>query len=481
MVTDGRFKKAGLTLGLSYIVEHGLTLLRTVLVARFIGPDNFGLAVTFLLVVSTFTLISDLGIEKYLIHARERELPTTTATLASVLLARGIVLGATIWLLSGWIAARFGHPDLAWVYACAALIPVVEGFRHLDPLRQQRTLNYLPSIKVQLGSLVPGVLLTVTLASLTESYIAVVVGSLVTSVLSVVLSHILASTRYRLGFDRTAVTGLLSYGWPLMLNGVVIFFGTQGDRIVIAALEGLRDLAGYVAVGSLTIGLSLFLAKLSGNLYLPLLSDVRDDPARFALRSRLCGAASMLMLSITLLPMTLLGAPIVTLLFGEAYRTAPAVAAFLSIQAAAVVLRAWPVVIALSIGSTGDILIANLVRIVGLVGAVMAVRLGYGITGVAACMAAGDVAGTLLSLWRSGRRTGSARLAGVLLGAIFCALSAAAILLNLLIDPYAGWAMPIFSAVAVSLPGVIVALLVSADLRQKMCMWAMQLLTRVRR
>jgi len=477
-LSDGRFKKAGWTLGLSYVGEHILLFMRTVLVARFIGPEYFGLSVTFLLVVSTFALISDLGIEKYLIHAREQDMPATTATLASVLLARGLLLGLMVWLLSGWIATRFGHPELAWYYASAGLVPLIEGFRHLDPLLQQRKMQYLAYTKVQLGGMLPGILLTIGLAFVTKSYVAMVAGCIAQSVISVALSHILAKSPYRLGFDRTAFAGLFTYGWPLMLNGIVIFLATQGDRIVIATMNGMRELAGYVAVSALTVGASVFLARLSGNLYLPLLSEVRGDPERYSQRCRTCAAASVLMLSAFLFPMALLGAPIVALLFGDAYRIPPLLAALLSIQAATVVLRSWPVVIALSVGATGDILTANIIRIAGLGGAVLIARTDYGITGVAACMVAGDVAATFVSLWRSGSRAGSAAQIGLVLALIFTCQSALAIALNQTIDPYAGWLMPILGALAVSVPGMLAALLLSGDLRQRLRAYSMQLMNR---
>lgn len=464
-MTAKRFSRAGLTLGFGTMSEHALLFLRTVILARLLGPEFFGISVTFLLVVSTVALISDIGIEKYVIQAREEELAATMPTLASLLLLRGLSMGLLILLVSGWIADRFGNPDLGWFYAIAALIPVIEGFRNLDPLAQQRKMQFGAYVKTLIGGLVPGVALAVVLAAVTHSYIAVAAGALTTSIVAITLSHLLASQPYRLGFDRQAMHSVLRYGWPLLLNGIVIFFATQGDRIVIGTLEGMLDLAGYVAIAALTGGVSLFLAKVTGNLYFPLLSEARGDPALFAERCRTTGASSLLLLSATAFPLAILGAPLVIVLFGPGYQTPALLATFLAIQAAAMMLRSWCATISLSLGGTSDILTASILRIMGLGGAFLGLSHGHGIVWVAGCMAAGDTAATFLALWQVSRRTKAAAPSCRIFGLVLTGLGALAIAITLTFDPVGSPLVAIVGAAAAGLPGIAIALFVSPDLR----------------
>lgn len=463
----GGFLRAGSTLGLGYVGEHALLFLRVLLVARFLGPEYFGISVTFLLVVGTFALVSDLGIEKYLIQVRDEELAATKPTLATILLVRGLLMGSAILILANWIAASFGNPDLGWFYACAAIIPVIEGFRHLDPLAQQRKMQFAAYVKMQLGGLLPGVLLTIALAFATENFVAIAAGCVLTAIVSVALSHILAREPYRLGLDLRAFKAVLVFGWPLLLNGIVIFLATQGDRIVIGTMAGMRDLAGYAAVAALTAGASVFFARLCGNLFLPLMSEARDDFALYKERSRTTGAACLLLLSAVLFPLATIGGPVVYFLFGPEYQTDPLLVTFLSILAAATVMRAWCVVISLSLGGTSDILVANLLRVTGLAGAFFAISSGYGIVAVAACMCAGDAAATFLALLRVSRRAPAAASSCLTFGLIFAAMSAAVIGLNWMIDPFENLLLTVLIAAASSFPGMLTALLVSRDLRDR--------------
>ncbi|MET4131819.1 O-antigen/teichoic acid export membrane protein [Porphyrobacter sp. MBR-155] len=466
-MTAKRVSRAGLTLGFGSILEHALMFLRTVLVARLLGPEFFGISVTFLLVVSTFALISDLGLEKYVIQARDNELADTMPTLATLLLIRGLLMGLMILLLSGWIAAQFGHPELGWFYALAAMIPVIEGFRNLDPLAQQRRMQFGAYVKMLIGGLVPGVVLAVALAAVTHNYIAVAAGALTTSVVAVTLSHRLAREPYRLGLNRKAFTAVIGYGWPLLLNGIVIFFATQGDRIVIGTLAGMRDLAGYVAVAALTGGVSLFLAKLTGNLYFPLLSEARGNPELFGERCRTTGATSLLLVSAMVFPLAMVGAPLVVLLFGPDYQTPALLATFLAIQAAAMMLRSWCATISLTLGGTSDILAASILRIIGLGGALLALSSGKDIVWVAACMAGGDALATFLALWRVSQRTKAAAPSCRILGLVFTGLAALVIVGNVTFNPVTSWSGAIFSAAIAGVPGMFVALLMSSDLRER--------------
>jgi O-antigen/teichoic acid export membrane protein len=467
-VARASFLKAGSTLGIGYAGEHALLFLRVLLVARLLGPEYFGISVTFLLVVSTFTLISDLGIEKYLIQAREDDYEAARRTLATILLIRGVLMAVAIFIFADWIAQSFGNPQLGWFYACAAIIPLIEGFRHLDPIAQQRQMHFAPYVAMQLGGLLPGVLLTVALAFATRNFAAIAYGAVATSIISVALSHFLARRPYRLGFDRSAASAVLVFGWPLLLNGIVIFLAMQGDRIVIGTLAGMRDLAGYAAVAALTAGISVFLARLCGNLFLPLLSEARGDPELYHTRSQTAGAAYLLLLSLILFPLATLGALVVYLLFGEAYQTPPLLATFLSILAAATVLRSWCVVISLSLGGTSDILAANLLRVPGLIAAFFAVTSGHGIVAVAACMCAGDVAATILALFRVSRRTQSAAPDCLRFGLIFVATAAALIAVNMNFDPFDNLPVTFLLVAATSLPGALVALAMSRDLRERL-------------
>jgi hypothetical protein len=172
-------------------------------------------------------------------------------------------------------------------------------------------------------------------------------------------------------------------------------------------------------------------------------------------------------------PLAMVGAPLVVLLFGPDYQTPALLATFLAIQAAAMMLRSWCVMILLSLGGTSDILAANIVRIIGLGGALLALSSGKDIVWVAACMAGGDALATFLALWRVSQRTKAAAPSCRILGLVFTGLAALVIGMNVILGAGAGWVAPIAGAVVVGSLGAIIALSASPSLRA----WIKLLLT----
>ena len=463
-----KFRRAGSSLALAYAVEHGVVLVRNVLVARLLGPENFGIAATFMLVVGAIGLVTDLGIEKYLLHVREEELPKVQPSLYGMLIGQGLLGAAAVALLAHPLALLFRLDGMAYIYLLAALVPLIGAFKNLDPLRRQRQLDYRPGIIMDLSGTILGSLVAVAVAAATGSYMAVVWGMLVTITVAVAMSHFLAREPYRPGFERQAARQLLLYGWPLLLNGLLIFVSGQGDRFLIGVLEGMTDLAGYVAASTLTIGASLVLTKLTGNIYLPILSAVRDDPDGFARRSRICGAISVAIVIVALIPMLFLTVPLVALLFGPEYRIPALLAGFLSVQAAARILRSWPVVVALSLGTTQHILSANLVRSLGFPVALWAALSGYGVVGVAASVAAGEVCSTVFALLRADRVAPGRRRSGLQMGLLFCIIFGVALAVQGFGPTQDGWTGLLLTAVVLVTAGLLALLTVVPDLRRRL-------------
>lgn len=468
-------------LGSGQMAENIIVLIRNIVIARILGPENFGIAASFMLIVSIFSMISDVGVENYLLRAGTRHLSRLQSTLYSILILRGLSSAILIFILAEQFSILFGRPYLLDFYASAALLPAIGAFKHLDPLRRQRDLKYSTMVVVQIGSLLPGTIVAIVVAIFTQSYVAVAWGNVISVALSVLLSHVLASEPYRPTFEIGIVRQILSYGWPLMLNGGVIFLTNQGDRIIVGTLEGFVDLAGYVAIGSVTVGISLILMKFTGALYVPILSAVRSDAASVERRNQICGVITVILTFLIFLPMIFLAAPLVSLLYGPEYQVPIALAGWASIQSAARVIRSWPAALALTLGFTRDILYANLIRLSGLVACIASVLFDFGMVGIAAGVAIAEVVATLFSLWRASGIVYAEERVGILYSAIFCVLFTSAFGVSLFyLSPDEVYER-IIASVLFSGVGVVFALMVSYEVRRRVFLLIMRGIEAIRK
>ncbi len=460
-------RRGGTVLGVGYLIEHGTILIRNIVLARLLGPENFGVAATFLIVVSSFSMISDLGIEKFLIRARANELDRVQATLQSVLLVRGILVGGLILILSQPVAVLFGHPEMRNFYALAALLPLIEGLKHLDVQRQQRQMVFLPFILVQLGSIIPGAVLAVALADQSGDAMAVAWAYVASTTLMVALSHMLAREPFRLLVDIPVLRELLGYGWPLLLNGALIFLGSQGDRVLVGAQVGMADLAAYFAAGALTIGASFFLMKVTGTLYVPLLSSARDDLTSLTHKYRLWTAITVLLSLVVFIPMILLGAPLVRFLYGREFEVPELLVGWLAVQAGVRVVRSMPIALSLTVGSTQDLLYVNILRSGGLGLSYLSLSAGHGLVGVAASMAIAEIVAMVFAHIRSDRHFERSVGIGLAFGLTFLVISGLA--LGLLAGGLSdvGWPQRVVTSIVILALSFCAVLFLSPEIRAK--------------
>ena len=438
-----RFLHGGLVLSAGYAIQQAVLFVRNVMIARLVGPEDFGIVVTFLILIYALEMASDLGVELYLIRAPNGDKPIVQSTLHTVLVVRGIVLGLIVLLAADLTAWFFNTPEAAWAYRSLAVVPVIKGFLHLDVRRLQRQLVYFPTVNVLLSGTLASTAVAITLAYFWRSYEAMVWAYIAEPVAMVLASHIFAKRDYRFDTAKVELRSLLKYGWPLMLNGLALFLMSQGDRAIIGSRLGVTDLANYAVAALLTAGPTALIIKVSGALFLPLLSSDDSSSSTFARRYDWCGALTALSAFPVVILLAFYGAPLADILYGEKYDISVFVMAWLAAGAGARILRSWPQAAALAVGSTGDVLIANALPTLGFLAAVLSLQFNFGAVGVAVSITLGEIIALFFALERSDRQAIEGRREGRKLGILFLLLAASCIAAITLFQP--GWtSMPLF-------------------------------------
>ena len=361
-----KLMKGGALLALGNVGEQLFSLLRNIILARLLTPHDFGAAVTLAIAISVVELMSDVGVEKFMISAPDGNQSQVQGTLHAFLIARGIVLGMIIFLFADVIALVFKIPEAAWAYRWVSLVPFIRGFTHLDTSRFQREMAYRPNIGVNLAASCGGLGVAVVLAYYLRSFEAMLWSQIAQATIAVIGSHLVAARTYSVKISNPILARLLTYGWPLMINGAIMFAADQGDRLLIGATFGVKDLANYAIATIVTFGAGLFVLKVTGALYLPILSEAHSEPEKLKRRYELTGLLSVLMSICLAVPLILFGERIIPILFGSTYELPRYLVAWLAIAAGATVLRSFLIAAALATGNTKVIMFANCFKFVGL-------------------------------------------------------------------------------------------------------------------
>jgi O-antigen/teichoic acid export membrane protein len=193
---------------------------------------------------------------------------------------------------------------------------------------------------------------------------------------------------------------MAAFGWPLALNGVLMFAYQQGDQLVIGGRYSLEELAQYALAFSLTMAPGHLFQNVLNTSMLPLLAQAKDDPDLYRRRTVACVRLSATAGALIACALIAVGEPAVQLLFGPKYA---GTGILIAVAAAANALRIVRSVTAIAAIARGDTLsnpLANLFRLTGLALALLAALSGRPL----AWIAASGVAGEALALWVAGRR-----------------------------------------------------------------------------
>ena len=169
-------------------------------------------------------------------------------------------------------------------------------------------------------------------AWLRPSVWALVGGSLVYSVVQLVLSHLLnLPQRNRFRWDRSAADELMRFGRWIFLGTIVAFLTGNLDRIVLGKLLTLRELGIYsIALTFARVGIEVS-SRLSNTVLFPILSRSQDDPVTLVGQSIRARGLILLAGGALVCAFAIAAPSFFTLLYDKRYASAGDVARWLSI------------------------------------------------------------------------------------------------------------------------------------------------------
>lgn len=368
-----------------------MLLIRNLLVARLISVEDYGIAATFAISMAVVEMASGLGLQQLIVQAREGDDPKLQAGLQGFNLMRGAVSALILFLLAHPIAQFLGIPDVAWAYQAMALVPLMRGFEHFDVHRMNREMRYGPLILTKAAPALISLVSLWPLILMFQDYRVMLYAILLQWALMILTGHLMAQRRFALSFDGAVMRRALGFGWPIMVSNALLFLVMQGDKLIVGRALGMEDLALFAMGVTLTLTPTLVMDSAMQPFFLPQLSKLQDRPAAFetaALTVMQTGLACGVGLVVAVF---LLGPPFVHLAIGPKYAALPPLLMWLAIAYAIRMARMGCTVTALSKAYTGNVMAANLVRILALPAAWLIVQAGGELIHVAWAAIAGEI------------------------------------------------------------------------------------------
>src|SRR5437763_1977264 len=211
---------------MSYGSVQLLRLLNNVILARILAPPIFGLMALVNAIRTGVELLSDVGIMQNIISSPRAEDPLFYDTAWTLQALRGLVLAALSMLLAVPIARFFNYPQLAVILPVASLFFVFTGFDSTARPLVQKQLQVARISVFDIGIGVISLVAHVSIALITPTVWALVLGSVVTGAATLIASFLfIPGLRHRFIVHLLYDARYSEAGWILPVLCVGVWFG----------------------------------------------------------------------------------------------------------------------------------------------------------------------------------------------------------------------------------------------------------------
>lgn len=295
-------------------------------VARYLGPEQFGLFSYALAIVALFGSIAPLGLDSIVVRdlvrdgSRKGEILGTAFTMKLIggALALSLVLGM-VWLL---------HPDdelTRWLVIIMAASMIPQAFDAIDlwfqSLVQSRYAVYARTAAILLIALVKLWLVYIEAPLMAFAWATLIEALLIASGLAVM--YRISGQRFtywQAGLERAR--SLLAQSWPLILSGLAIMVYMRIDQVMLREMSGPAAVGIYSAATRISEAWYFIPTAIVASTFPSIVqAKAANEHLYYQKLQRLFSFMAAAALAIAI-PMTFLSSPVIVLLFGENYATA---------------------------------------------------------------------------------------------------------------------------------------------------------------
>lgn len=253
-----------------------LSIIKSVVLARLLTPEIFGLMGICMMVIRGAQIITETGFGAALIH-RQHDISEARDVAYTLTVIRGFVLGIATYLVAPVIAQFYENPVLEPVVQLLAIALIVGGFMNINTILCQKELNFKSLFYLDQSKAVLDFLIVVVLAYFLRNIWALAIAHVATSIIFVFMSFILISGKPKFNLNRTIIMELFHYGKYVTGITIVIFVTTEIDNALIGKMLGVEVLGYYVVAYMLANLPATHIAKLISSVMFPAYSKLQND------------------------------------------------------------------------------------------------------------------------------------------------------------------------------------------------------------
>jgi len=245
---------------------RGLGLVSTLILARLLEPEDFGLVGMAMIVVGMVDAMFAFGVNTFLVQ-KSSLVEEDFHAAWTLRLCQGLAASLVLVVLTPFSVDYFADPGLKPVMLCLSATPILSALQNIRIVLFQKNLNMAKDFQFNILSKLTAFCLTVTCAVLLRNHWALVIGSIGGILASVVLSYVMLPCLPRVSLVR--MREMISFSTWLWLRNIGAYFHTRVDQVFVGARLSSSGLGIYsMAVTLAELPTAVFLSP-AGRALLP--------------------------------------------------------------------------------------------------------------------------------------------------------------------------------------------------------------------
>ena len=270
-VSRGLFWEGGAAL-----IGQGMGFLVSLLLARLLTPEYFGLISIANLAIHSLVVLQELGFSSALIY-RQKDVEAAANTAHWTIVVSSALLYAVAFVASPLVAQFFRSPEVTPVLRVLALTIVISSFSRVPYALLAKELDFRKKVLPEIAGSMIGNLAALLLALAGWRVWALVAGELVAAALITTLVYFVSTWRPRRQFARSLFGELFGYGKHVTVSQILIFGITNIDDLFVGRMLGKAALGQYGLAYKISNTPATNIARLVNRVTFPAFSLLQAD------------------------------------------------------------------------------------------------------------------------------------------------------------------------------------------------------------
>lgn len=298
------------------IANQGVTFLVSLVLARLITPEEYGLIGIITIFIAVFNSIVDSGFSNALIRKNDiKDIDYYTVFITNMVLS--VVLFVVFFFSAGAIADFFGQPLLKPLTQVMGVIVIVNAFAIVQRTLLTKNIDFKTQTKASVISSVASGIIGIGMAFMGYGVWSLVGQQLSRAILYTACLWLYNHWLPRMRFSWNSFRELFGFGWKLMVSALIDTVWREIYQVVIGKCYSAAMLGQYTRSYQFGSVFSSNLTTVIQRVSYPVLSTMQDDKTRMKEGYRRVIKITMLVTFVLMFGLAAVAKPMILVLVGD--------------------------------------------------------------------------------------------------------------------------------------------------------------------